>query len=85
MRKNPLGRILKMEPKEQHLSTVPKSHFIYIYIYICVGVVTDQGAHTNIHVGPRAQFKEEPLLGQVWPRTKGTTTTESDTPGHSME
>ena len=24
MRKNPHGRILKMEPKEQHLSTVPK-------------------------------------------------------------
>ena len=24
--------------------------------------VTDQGAHTNIYVGPRAQPKEEPLL-----------------------
>ena len=24
--------------------------------------VTDQGAYTNIYVGPRAQFKEEPLL-----------------------
>ena len=23
--------------------------------------VTDWRAHTNIHVGPRAQFKEEPL------------------------
>ena len=34
--------------------------------------VTDRGAHTNIHVGPKAQSKEEPLLGQVWPRTKGT-------------
>jgi len=25
MKKNPHGRILKREPKEQHLSTVPKS------------------------------------------------------------
>ena len=44
--------------------------------------VTNRGAHTNIHVGPRAQGPvqgrtlpqpwEEPLLGQVWPRIKGT-------------
>ena len=33
--------------------------------------VTNWGAHTNIHFGPRAQSKEEPLLGQVWLRTKG--------------
>ena len=33
--KNPHSRILKEEPKEQHLSTVPKScSYIYIYIYI---------------------------------------------------
>ena len=25
--------------------------------------VTDRGAHTNIYVGPRAQSKEESLLG----------------------
>ena len=34
MRKNPHGRILKVKPKKQHLSTVPKSCSIYIYIYI---------------------------------------------------
>ena len=27
MRKNPHGKILKGEPKEQHLSTVPKFYF----------------------------------------------------------
>ena len=37
MIKNPHGRISKGEPKEQHLSTVPKSLSLslslYIYIY----------------------------------------------------
>ena len=32
MSKNPHGRILKGEPKKQHLSTVPKFCPIYIYI-----------------------------------------------------
>ena len=27
MKKNPHGKILKNEPKEQHLSTVPKSYY----------------------------------------------------------
>jgi len=31
MRKNPHGKILRGEPKEQHLSTVPKS-FSFYYI-----------------------------------------------------
>ena len=35
MSKNPRGKILRGEPKEQHLSIVPKSCPIYIYIYIC--------------------------------------------------
>ena len=30
MEKNSHGRILKMEPKEQHLNIVPKSFFIMI-------------------------------------------------------
>ena len=30
MRKNPHDRILKREPKEHHLSSVPKSCYIYI-------------------------------------------------------
>ena len=30
MWKNPLGRILKREPKKQHLSTIPKSRPIFI-------------------------------------------------------
>ena len=34
MIKNPHGRISKGEPKEQHLSTVPKSLSLSIYIYI---------------------------------------------------
>ena len=34
MRKNLYGRILKEKFKEQHLSIVPKSYSIYIYIYI---------------------------------------------------
>ena len=33
MRKNLYGRILKEKFKEQHLSIVPKSYSIYIYIY----------------------------------------------------
>ena len=33
MKKNQRDRILKREPKEQHISIVPKS-YIYIYIYI---------------------------------------------------
>ena len=36
MRKNPLDRILKGEPKEQYLSIVPKSCSIYINIYIYI-------------------------------------------------
>ena len=31
MRKNPHDRILKGEPKEQHLNTVPKSCSMFIY------------------------------------------------------
>ena len=31
------------------------------FVSIIVGV-TDWEAHTNIHVGPKAQSKEEPLL-----------------------
>ena len=34
MRKNPHVRILREKFKEQHLSTVPKSCPIYIYIYM---------------------------------------------------
>ena len=34
MRKNPRDKILKNEPKKQHLSTVPKSCYIYIYIVL---------------------------------------------------
>jgi len=34
--------------------------------------VTNLGAHTNVYVGPRAQSKEELLLGQVRARTKRT-------------
>ena len=33
MRKNSHGRILKSEPKEHHLNSVPKSCYTYIYIY----------------------------------------------------
>ena len=33
MRKNPRSRILRGKPKEQHISTIPKSCHIYIYIY----------------------------------------------------
>ena len=36
MSKNPHRRILKCEPKKQHLSTVPKFCPIYIYIYIYI-------------------------------------------------
>ena len=39
MRKNSYGKILKGEPKEQHLSTVPKSCLIYIHIYIYIIVI----------------------------------------------
>ena len=46
---------------------------------------TNQGAHTNVYVGPRAHSKEELLLGQVRPRTKGTACIENDTPDYSME
>jgi len=54
-----------------------------------VGVI-DQGAHTNIYVGPRVQSKEEPLLGHGKNPSPGQgqrerPTTESDTPSHSME
>ena len=34
MKKNPYDKILRDEPKKQYLSTVPKSCYIYIYIYI---------------------------------------------------
>ena len=34
--------------------------------------VTDQGTHTNVYVGPRAQSTEELFLSQTRPRTKGT-------------
>ena len=55
--------------------------------------VTDQRAHTNIYVGPRAQFKEEPLLShrknpssaRYSRGQREQSTIESDTPGHSME
>ena len=33
--------------------------------------VTNQGAHTNVYVGPKVQSKEELLLGQARPKTKG--------------
>ena len=33
MRKNPRSRILRGQPKEQHISTIPTSCHIYIYIY----------------------------------------------------
>jgi len=33
--------------------------------------VTNQGAHTNVYIAPRAQPKEELLLSQAKPRTKG--------------
>ena len=39
MRKNPHGRILRGEPKEKHLSTVPKSYpytYIHTYTYIYI-------------------------------------------------
>ena len=55
--------------------------------------VTDQGAHTNIYVGPRAQSKEEPLLdygknpssARCGQGQREQSTTESDTPGYFME
>ena len=55
--------------------------------------VTYQGAHTNIHVRPRAQSKEEPLLGhgknpssaRYGRGQRERPITESGTPGHSME
>ena len=34
MSKNSHDRMLKVKPKKQHLSTIPKSCPIYIYIYI---------------------------------------------------
>ena len=37
MRKNPHGKILKREFKEQHLNTISK-FFFYIYIYIYRGL-----------------------------------------------
>ena len=49
MRKNSHDKILKMEPKEQHLNTVPKScsfinydllYYQNINIYICVCTFT---------------------------------------------
>ena len=39
MSKNPHDRILKGEPKKQHLSTVPKYCPIYIYIYIVKAIL----------------------------------------------
>ena len=33
MKKNPYGRILKWEPKEQHLITVPKSFSFLFYFF----------------------------------------------------
>ena len=33
--------------------------------------VTNQGAYTNIHVGPKVQSKEEPLLGHGKVEDKG--------------
>ena len=55
--------------------------------------VTDRGAHTNIHVGPRAQSKGEPLLShgknpssaKCGRGQRERPITESGTPGHSME
>ena len=38
MTKNPHSRILKGEPKEQHLSTEPKSCPFIIYTCVCVCV-----------------------------------------------
>ena len=60
---------------------------------ICCGGVTDQGAHTNIYVGLRAQSKEEPLLdhgknpssARYSRGQRERPTTKSDTSGHSME
>ena len=34
MRKNPHDKILKREPKEQHLSTIPKTYPINKYLLI---------------------------------------------------
>ena len=39
MRKNPHEKILKLKPKKQHLSIIPKSCPIYIYIYISPNLV----------------------------------------------
>ena len=66
--------------KQINIKTIFQMYFSYhnfhytvskINAILSVGV-TDQGAHTNIYVGPRAESKKEPLLDQVWPRTKGT-------------
>ena len=52
--------------------------------------VTDWGAHINIHVGPGAQSKEEPLFGHGKNPSSARgqrerLITESGTLGHSME
>ena len=55
--------------------------------------VTDRGAHINIHVGPGAQSKEEPLLGhgknpssaRYGRGQRERPITKSGTSGHSME
>ena len=44
---------------------------VCVCVYIPVGV-TNQRAHTNVYVGSGAQPKEELLLSQARPRTKGT-------------
>ena len=38
MRKNPHDKILKREPKKQHISTIPKSWCVYIYIYSSIHI-----------------------------------------------
>ena len=71
----------------------PLVEFYKLIKYIHIVGVTDRGAHTNIHVGPRAQSKGEPLLGhgknpsstRCGRRQRKRPITERGTPGHSME
>ena len=49
MRKNPRSRILRGQPKEQHISTIPKSCHIYIYIYINIYIAVNPKRYIGIN------------------------------------
>ena len=81
MRKNSYDRILKRAPKEQYLSTVPKSCSIYIYTYTHKGGSQGVDAPTDssqkaLHIfiklsyTPKVRIKKKYLLSNHTPDMK---------------